>query len=60
MIWLKKHIGLGLMALGTALLVALHLLRLTFVNALLFLPLVLVVLGLVLHVHAMKREGASF
>ena len=55
--WLKKHVGMGLMLVGVALLVVLHLQHLTFVNTLLFVPLGLILLGLVLHVWAMKRES---
>ncbi|MCR5197823.1 MAG: hypothetical protein K6D55_03425 [Prevotella sp.] len=55
--WLKKHVGMGLMLVGVALLVVLHLQHLTFVNTLLFIPLGLILLGLVLHVWAMKRES---
>ena len=55
--WLKKHVGMGLMLVGVTLLVVLHLQHLTFVNMLLFVPLGLILLGLVLHVWAMKRES---
>ena len=55
--WIKRHIGLGLLMLGTALLVALYLLHQTFVNVLLFVPLCLIVLGLVLHIYSIKRES---
>ncbi len=44
------------MILGVALLTALHLLHLTFVNMLLLIPLLLILAGAVLHVLAMKRE----
>ncbi len=47
---------MGLMILGVALLTALHLLHLTFVNMLLLIPLLLILAGAVLHVLAMKRE----
>ena len=55
--WLKNHVGTGLIVLGVALFTALHLLRLTFVNELLFLPLLFIVVGILLHVRAMKRES---
>ena len=48
---------MGLMLVGVTLLVVLHLQHLTFVNMLLFIPLGLILLGLVLHVWAMKRES---
>ena len=48
---------MGLMLLGTTLLLAVHLLRLTFVNALLIVPFVLILLGLLLHVRAIKRQS---
>ena len=56
--WLKDHIGTGLMLLGTALLLAVHLLRLTFVNSLLVVPLLLILLGLLLHVRSLKRQSS--
>ena len=52
--WLKKHLGMGMMAAGTAVFAALQLLHLTFVNVLLLLPLALIVAGAFLHV---KLEG---
>ncbi len=55
--WLRDHLGMGLMLLGTTLLLAVHLLRLTFVNALLIVPFVLILLGLLLHVRAIKRQS---
>ena len=54
---IKKSLGLAFMALGTVLLVVLHVFRLTFVNALLLTPLALVFLGLVLYVWALKQES---
>ena len=48
---------MGLMFVGVVLLVALHLLHLTFVNMLLLIPLGLILLGLVLHVLAIKHES---
>ena len=52
-----RYAGLALMLLGTACLVALHIVQLTFVNRLTVIPLALIVTGLVLHVWAMKRES---
>ena len=45
------------MALGTVLLVVLHVLNLTFVNALLFVPLLLILAGIVVHVYMQKRQS---
>lgn len=55
--WLNKHLGMGLMVTGVALLVALHLLHLTFVSQLLLLPLLFILVGILLHVRAMKKES---
>ncbi len=54
---LKNALGLMLMALGTVLLVVLHVLNLTFVNALLFVPLLLILAGIVVHVYMQKRQS---
>lgn len=48
---------MGLMMFGVALLLTLHLLHLTFVNMLLLIPLCLILLGFLLHVHVMKKES---
>ena len=45
------------MVTGVALLVALHLLHLTFVSQLLLLPLLFILVGILLHVRAMKKES---
>ncbi len=45
------------MALGTVLLAVLHVLNLTFVNALLFLPLLLIMAGIIIHVYMQKRQS---
>lgn len=45
------------MALGTVLLAVLHVLNLTFVNALLFLPLLLILVGIIIHVYMQKRQS---
>lgn len=55
--FLKKYIGLGLILTGVILLVILHFLHLTFINTLLLIPLVLMLLGALLHVWMMKRES---
>ncbi len=55
--WLNKHLGMGLMVTGVALLAALHLLHLTFVSQLLLLPLLFILAGILLHVRAMKKES---
>ena len=54
---LKNTLGLMLMALGTVLLAVLHVLNLTFVNALLFLPLLLIMAGIIIHVYMQKRQS---
>ena len=45
------------MVVGTAALLALHVLRLTFVNVLLLVPLCLILLGLMLHIWSQKEES---
>ena len=55
--WLKKHIGMGLIIVGVALLTTLHVLHLTFVNMLLLIPLSFILVGLFLHVRAIKKES---
>ena len=54
---LKNALGLMLMALGTVLLAVLHVLNLAFVNALLFLPLLLILTGIIIHVYMQKRQS---
>ena len=54
---LKNALGLMLMVLGTVLLAILHVLNLTFVNALLFLPLLLILAGIIIHVYMQKRQS---
>ena len=54
---LKNALGLMLMALGTVLLAVLHLLNLTSFNILLFVPLLLIVAGVVIHVYMQKRQS---
>lgn len=54
---LKNALGLMLMALGTVLLAVLHLLNLTSFNVLLFVPLLLIVAGVVIHVYMQKRQS---
>ena len=48
---------MGLMIVGVALLTTLHVLHLTFVNMLLLIPLGLILVGLFLHVRAIKKES---
>ena len=55
--WLNKHLGMGLIIVGVALLVALHLLHLTFVSQLLLIPLLFILTGILLHVRAIKKES---
>ncbi len=52
-----KSIGILLMVIGVTLLVALHLLRFTSFNVLLFVPLAFVLLGFGLYLFGMKRES---
>ena len=55
--FIRKRLGLGLVILGVALLVVLHLLHFTFVNMLLLVPLFLILAGIILHVWMMKRDS---
>lgn len=48
---------MGLMVVGVALLTTLHVLHLTFVNMLLLIPLSFILVGLFLHVRAIKKES---
>ena len=48
---------MGLIFLGVALLVVLHLLHFTFINTLLLVPLFLILIGIILHVWMMKRDS---
>lgn len=52
-----KTIGILLIIIGVTLFVVLHILRFTFLNILLFIPLVFVLLGFVLYLIGMKRES---
>ena len=54
---LKNGLGLMLIVLGSVLLVVLHVLHLTFVNALLLMPLVMIVAGAVMMVYRQKRQS---
>ena len=53
----KPFLGIVFMADGVLLLVCLPLLQATFITPLLLLALALVIVGLILHVRAMKRES---
>jgi glucose uptake protein GlcU len=53
----KPFVGIVVMVVGVMLLVGLHLLQATFITPLLLLALALVIVGLILHVRAMKRES---
>ncbi|MCR4603140.1 MAG: hypothetical protein K5683_06380 [Prevotella sp.] len=55
---LKKYMGIAMMVVGVAMLVALHLLHLTFVNMFLIIPLVVILAGAVIYVIALKRESS--
>ena len=54
---MKKRLGIALIFMGILIFLALTAARLTFVNALLCIPAVLIVGGLVLHVHMLKKES---
>ena len=54
---LIKPIGFGLMVAGVGTLAVLHVVQLTFVTLLLFVPLAMVLVGFVLIVWGMKRES---
>ena len=53
-----KHIGLCLILLGVAALAAEFLLRLTMLNAMLVVPLTIIIVGLALYVWGEKSESA--
>jgi uncharacterized membrane protein len=53
---LNKYAGLILILAGVMLMVLLHFLHITFLNWLLFIPLLLVIAGVVLHVWREKKE----
>ncbi len=55
--FLRKYGGFALIAIGVLLLVGLHLAHFTIVNALLLLPLGLILVGVVLYVRVMKRDS---
>ena len=54
---LLKYLGLALILLGVAILVALHLMGFTFVTKLLIIPFFMVLGGTVLYVWRLKRES---
>ncbi|MBO4811248.1 MAG: hypothetical protein J5552_06750 [Prevotella sp.] len=53
----KPFVGIVIMVVGVMLLAGLHLLHVPLVNPLLLFALALIVLGLILHVRAIKRES---
>jgi hypothetical protein len=55
--FLKNYGGIVLIFLGAAMLVVLCLIHFTMVNALLLLPLLLIVAGIVWHVLRLKRQS---
>ncbi|MBQ9668456.1 MAG: hypothetical protein IJV45_06935 [Prevotella sp.] len=55
--FLRKYGGLALIIIGVLLLTGLHLAHFTVVNALLLIPLGLILTGVVLHVWMMKRDS---
>lgn len=55
---LKKYSGLLLMVVGVAMLAALHMLHMTFVNVLLFVPLLIILMGVVMHVRYVKSQSS--
>ena len=54
---LVKYGGLGLIFLGVLLFAMLQLLHFTFVNVITFIPLVIIIVGVSLHVWNKKRES---
>lgn len=52
-----KYLGLALILLGVAFLVALHLLHITFITKLLLVPFFMVLCGTILYVWRLKRES---
>ena len=52
-----KYLGLALILLGVSLLVALHLLHITFITKLLLIPFIMVMAGVVIYVWQLKRES---
>ena len=54
---LVKYGGLGLIFLGVLLFAMLQLLHFTFVNVITFIPLVIIIVGVSLHVWSKKRES---
>ena len=57
MIFTLKNLALALILLGVLFLAAQHFLHFTFVNALLLVPLFLIVAGIVIFVWGQKRES---
>ena len=55
--YIKEHIGLFFIVAGVLLLAGLHLFHFTFVNALLLLPLGLILGGIVVQVWVQKRQS---
>ena len=55
--FLQKNIGIALIAVGSLMLILLQVCRFTFVNALLLLPLGIIIAGVVIHVWMIKRES---
>ena len=55
--FLKNYGGICLIFIGVLMLVVLHLLHFTFVNALLYIPLLCIVGGVVYHVYRLKKQS---
>ena len=58
MFFTLKHFGIGLIFLGVSLLAMLYFLHYTLVNALLVVPLCMVICGLAIFVWGQKRESS--
>ena len=52
-----KYTGLFLVVIGVLALIVLHFIHVTFINALLVPPLLIIIIGVMLHVWLLKRES---
>jgi Ca2+/Na+ antiporter len=56
--FLKNYGGIVLIFMGVLMLTVLHLVHFTFINALLIVPLLMIIAGVVFHVYRQKRQSA--
>lgn len=56
--FLKNYGGIVLIFMGVLMLAVLHLVHFTFINALLIVPLLMIIAGVVFHVYRQKRQSA--